>query len=156
MSKPQSSIGRFKNIPTNLSKRIPRWHSLHGRQRYRPFFIIGSPRSGNTLLRRLLTAHSQLHVPPETVVLRECILRFRHYGRFCLKWAIVGTRQAMAHDRRQRRAGRSCGTEWQCGGPTGRLFLLTVLRPRTLDTGAACRAVDPLQVYYDVSAGLSG
>jgi hypothetical protein len=31
----------------------------------RPFFVIGSPRSGTTLLRLMLTAHPQLVVPPE-------------------------------------------------------------------------------------------
>lgn len=31
-----------------------------------PFFIIGNPRSGTTLLRLLLTSHSKLEVPPES------------------------------------------------------------------------------------------
>jgi len=32
----------------------------------RPFFIVGHPRSGTTLLRFMLSAHSRLHVPDET------------------------------------------------------------------------------------------
>lgn len=31
-----------------------------------PFFIVGSGRSGNTLLRRVLNNHSELYIPPET------------------------------------------------------------------------------------------
>lgn len=31
-----------------------------------PFFIIGSPRSGTTLLERILNRHSRLFIPPET------------------------------------------------------------------------------------------
>ena len=33
---------------------------------FAPFFIVSSGRSGTTLLRRMLTAHHQLHIPPES------------------------------------------------------------------------------------------
>jgi protein-tyrosine sulfotransferase len=36
-----------------------------------PFFIIGSGRSGNTLMRAMLHAHPQLAIPPESYVLTE-------------------------------------------------------------------------------------
>lgn len=39
----------------------------------RPFFIIGSGRSGSTLLRRILCANPELHIPPETYVLGPAI-----------------------------------------------------------------------------------
>ena len=55
-------------------------YPLHGDARYGPFFIIGVARSGNTLLRRILTSHSLLHIPPETFVLGECLRKFRRYG----------------------------------------------------------------------------
>ena len=31
-----------------------------------PFFIVGSPRSGTTLLEQLVNRHSRLYIPPET------------------------------------------------------------------------------------------
>lgn len=55
-------------------------YPLNGQQRYRPFFVIGVARSGNTLFRRVLTSHSQLHIPPETFVLGACIQKFQKYG----------------------------------------------------------------------------
>ena len=39
----------------------------------RPVFIIGSGRSGNTLVRRTLMASGQIYIPPETYVLGEII-----------------------------------------------------------------------------------
>ncbi len=60
-------------------------YPLRGEERFRPFFIIGVGRSGNTLFRRILTAHSELHIPPETFVLGECIRKFKRYGRW-LDW----------------------------------------------------------------------
>ncbi len=60
--------------------------SLSGQQRYRPFFIIGVGRSGSTLLRRFLSAHSKLYVPPETFVIGDCIERFEKYGQSPMEW----------------------------------------------------------------------
>ncbi len=56
-------------------------YSLRGSRRYAPFFIIGAARSGTTLLRRVLTSHSELHIPPETFVLGDVIRNFRRWGR---------------------------------------------------------------------------
>ena len=56
-------------------------YPLHDARRYRPFFIIGVARSGNTLFRRILTSHSQLHIPPETFVLGAVIEKWRKRGR---------------------------------------------------------------------------
>ena len=56
-------------------------YPLRGEERYDPFFVIGVGRSGNTLFRRILTAHSALHIPPETFVLGEVLESFRRYGR---------------------------------------------------------------------------
>jgi len=38
-----------------------------------PLFVIGSGRSGNTLVRRVLMASGQIHIPPETFVLGDLI-----------------------------------------------------------------------------------
>jgi len=42
----------------------------------RCFFIIGSGRSGNTLVRRVLTSSERIHIPPETYVLGTAIKTF--------------------------------------------------------------------------------
>jgi len=65
---------------------IPFWgHPLKGVERYKPFFIIGAGRSGTTLLRRILTAHSELHIPPENFELSTSIEKFRQYRQ--LTWS---------------------------------------------------------------------
>ena len=38
-----------------------------------PLFVVGSGRSGNTLVRRILMASGQIYIPPETYVLGELI-----------------------------------------------------------------------------------
>ena len=42
-----------------------------------PFFVVGSGRSGTTLVRAILNAHSELAVPPESYVLRSLAWRAR-------------------------------------------------------------------------------
>ena len=56
-------------------------YALHGEERHDPFFVIGVGRSGNTLFRRILTAHSELHIPPETFVLGDVLADFRRVAR---------------------------------------------------------------------------
>ena len=41
-----------------------------------PLFIIGAPRSGNTLTRRVLMASGQIYIPPETYVMGEILSRW--------------------------------------------------------------------------------
>jgi hypothetical protein len=45
--------------------------------------VLGAPRSGTTLLRRLLDAHPRIHCPPETNLLRSC-------GRFLREEPMAG------------------------------------------------------------------
>lgn len=52
-------------------------HPIRASELIRPFFIIGSGRSGNTLLRRVLQAHSELHIPPENQALGAAITLYR-------------------------------------------------------------------------------
>lgn len=49
-----------------------------------PLFIIGAPRSGNTLTRRVLMASSQIYIPPETYVFGEIVGRWPRW--FGLSW----------------------------------------------------------------------
>lgn len=63
----------------------PSRHPIKSKERYKPFFIIGSGRSGNTLLRRLINNHSALTIPPETYVLAKVIKRYRQNSG--MKWA---------------------------------------------------------------------
>jgi protein-tyrosine sulfotransferase len=56
-------------------------YPLRGDRSYNPFFIIGSGRSGNTLLRRILCAHQDISIPPETYILGETIDLFRNYNQ---------------------------------------------------------------------------
>ncbi|WP_197046710.1 sulfotransferase family protein [Oceanobacillus salinisoli] len=42
-----------------------------------PFFIIGSGRSGNTLLRAILTSHSDISIPPESYVLGSMVRKYQ-------------------------------------------------------------------------------
>nr|WP_070960552.1 sulfotransferase [Hyphomonas sp. Mor2] len=45
-----------------------------------PLFIVGAPRSGNTLTRRVLMASDQIYIPPETYVLGEILTRWRKWN----------------------------------------------------------------------------
>ena len=42
-----------------------------------PLFIVGAPRSGNTLTRRVLMASGQIYIPPETYVFGEILSRWK-------------------------------------------------------------------------------
>ena len=77
---PPSLVWRMKT--GELRRRVPFLGlPLHGKQRHRPFFIVGVARSGNTLFRRILTSHSGLHLPPETFVLGDCFKKWKTYNR---------------------------------------------------------------------------
>jgi hypothetical protein len=55
-----------------------------GRERYQPFFIVGSGRCGTTLLRAMLQAHPDVHIPPGNVMLRSVLREYRRFSR--LPW----------------------------------------------------------------------
>jgi hypothetical protein len=63
-----------------------RGRPLHGGERYRPFFIVGSGRCGSTLLRAMLEAHPDVHIPPESG-LASMVREYRRYSR--LPWTVV-------------------------------------------------------------------
>jgi protein-tyrosine sulfotransferase len=59
---------------------------LHGLERYRPFFVVGSGRCGSTLLRAMLEVHPDVHIPPEND-LRAATQDYRRYTR--LPWSVL-------------------------------------------------------------------
>jgi protein-tyrosine sulfotransferase len=66
---------------------LVRGRPFHGPERYRPFFIVGSGRCGSTLLRAMLEAHPDIHIPPEIQVLGGVVQDYRRYSR--LPWDVV-------------------------------------------------------------------
>lgn len=59
-------FNKFKYFLNPLGVKIPLSTS---KETYKPFFIIGSGRSGTTLLREILNRHSKIVIPPESYVL---------------------------------------------------------------------------------------
>lgn len=49
-----------------------------------PLFVVGAPRSGNTLIRRVLMASEQIYIPPETYVVGQILSRWRDWRK--LRW----------------------------------------------------------------------
>lgn len=58
-------------------------HPLRGDASYAPFFIVSSGRAGTTLVRRILTMHPDVFIPPE-VSLKPAITLYRRNNR--LNW----------------------------------------------------------------------
>lgn len=54
-------------------------YPLHGEEAYAPFFIVGAGRSGTTLLRRILQASPEVHIPPETYMVGKAVQIFSKY-----------------------------------------------------------------------------
>lgn len=46
-----------------------------------PIFLVGCPRSGTTLLQRMLDAHRDVAIAPETFFVRRFMSRRKHYGK---------------------------------------------------------------------------
>jgi len=66
-------------MKNQVSKRYP----LSLSSDYNPFFIIGSPRSGTTLLRSILVTNTSIAIPPESYVLYKLFrkyLTYQHLG----------------------------------------------------------------------------
>lgn len=62
-------------------------HNLYCENQDKPIFIVGSGRSGNTLLRRILMNDPSIYIPPETYVLGQIIRDFDRYSR--LEWSTL-------------------------------------------------------------------
>lgn len=67
-------------ILSEITARLRRGrYGLHSDTRYAPFFIVGAPRSGTTLLRRILCANRDVHIPPETYMVGKAVRLWRKY-----------------------------------------------------------------------------
>jgi hypothetical protein len=60
-------------------------YPVHRDESVKPFFIVGSGRCGTTLLRRLLQASPEIHIPPENWTVGASIAVFRAYS-WSLTW----------------------------------------------------------------------
>ena len=61
---------------------------LHRNEDLAPFFVVGSGRCGTTLLRRLLQASPEVHIPPENWSMGGHVATFRRY-RWVLSWTAL-------------------------------------------------------------------
>jgi hypothetical protein len=76
------SIGALRHPAAEIASRLRGLgrtlrHPLERGEPLAPFFIVGSGRSGTTLLRRIVQASPQVYVPPEMHALGEAIRRYR-------------------------------------------------------------------------------
>jgi len=62
---------RMNSAPETATRPVPQARELPP-----PFFIVGSGRTGSTLLRMMLAAHSRIAIPPETWFILPLIERF--------------------------------------------------------------------------------
>jgi protein-tyrosine sulfotransferase len=69
------TVNRMKTL-VRVSPFMPAY-PLHRLEPIRPVFIVGSGRSGTTLMRRILVESGQIHIPPEVHVLHGVITSFK-------------------------------------------------------------------------------
>lgn len=72
---------------------------LHRGESVYPFFVVGSGRCGTTLLRRILQASREIHIPPENWILGKVIRRF-HQHNWLLSWEQTVETVVAAHEYR--------------------------------------------------------
>src|SRR5687767_15952457 len=63
-----------------------------------PFFIVGCPRSGTTLLQTLIDGHPRLSVPPESHIYDRFGLVFSRYGDLSISRNRMGFLRALLSD----------------------------------------------------------
>ena len=81
-----SRLKTIKSIIRPYAMRLTMGHvPLRREEDVCPIFIIGSGRSGNTLVRRVLTTGPELYIPPETYVLGQ--IARRQLARPRINWA---------------------------------------------------------------------
>lgn len=81
-----------------------------------PFFIVGSPRSGTTLLQTLLDAHPSLAIPPESHVFDHFYELTASYGGLQTPQNLKTFAADLLNDERIKRWGLTVTPEEFCGG----------------------------------------
>lgn len=81
-----------------------------------PFFIVGCPRSGTTLLQMLLDAHPRIAVPPESHVFDHFADIFRYYGNLERDGNLTLLVSDLLKDVRIRRWKLTAGVQDFCAG----------------------------------------
>ncbi len=87
---PRKLSRRYQFLDTvRILKRFAQRYPLHNNTPLTstPFFIVGSGRSGNTLLRTILMAHGDFIIPPESYVLGNVTREYYRYN--FLPWALL-------------------------------------------------------------------
>ena len=121
-----------------------------------PFFIVGHPRSGTTLVRAIINSHARLYVPPETGFLpflqvdgqapakdrplarKEVTSLLQHIGRLNREW------QSLVHDTAEFYEALSNGRD----GPTVAQVLDALYRRRMGERGERWGDKTPSYVSY--------
>lgn len=116
---------------------------LRGNLDSSPFFIVGSGRSGNTLLRRMLNLSPQLHIPPETFVLGPVVSIYERNSH--LPWSLLVRLVLSTFDYHR---------EFQHFG-IGLRDLYQELRELPLDKRTLAHVVDSLYRYHARETGSS-
>lgn len=68
-------------IATTLKNNFKKRYKLTTAYQDSPIFIVGSGRSGNTLVRRILINEPSIYIPPETYVLGQLIKEFQVHSK---------------------------------------------------------------------------
>jgi protein-tyrosine sulfotransferase len=77
----KKNLQRGLDRMTRLKSRLTgKGYPLRLNEDVAPVFIIGSGRSGSTVLRRILAASDELHIPPEFDAMRRVIRRFMKHS----------------------------------------------------------------------------
>ncbi|SDF44642.1 Sulfotransferase family protein [Limimonas halophila] len=70
---PGTTLPLLDSVQQALAAGLPRRVPLNRGAGEKPVFIVGAPRSGTTLLRRLLQAGGAIHIPPENHALKGIV-----------------------------------------------------------------------------------
>jgi len=85
MEEPLRSIRERQRRLIHRTGRFLHPFPIHRNEPINPFFIVGSGRCGTTLMRRLLQASPQVHIPPENWTMGNHVVTYRRLRRL-MSW----------------------------------------------------------------------